>query len=257
MRSSVRLLALFVGSVASISCLGNTTDSVVTSGTGTAWVQFVNTTQTSLQFLDAYDNTIDQSILPQTSSSCFAVDPVATGLLVAPAATGGLTEVELPGLTVNDTFVVTAMPGASPGSIQYNVFFQAFTPAAGDAGIRVISAAPVTLGDVGQSIDAYVVAGGTTSVDTTLAASLQPSASAIAFPHGSGYFNVAPGTFDVAMTPTGFKKVIADARSVTVTAGTLTTVVVADPASDSVNLNAFVASVGCGGRAGTIRVHRG
>ena len=230
------LFTTLAGCLSASACLGSG-DSFTTSSSGNAVVQFVNASNSSVQFIDEFDASINQAgITWGNNSHCFSVNAASSGLIVVPSDIGGYNPVPLLGLVPNDTFMVTVMPILA-GGVQFNTFYQAFTPAAGQAGLRVINASPQL--EFGPNVDAYATPLGG-SLGTT------PNAANIIFPHGSGYFNLPPGSYDVKITNAGTQTVIADAGEADLTAGSLRTVVVTDPAPDALTqFRAFVVSPGC------------
>lgn len=198
----------------------------------TADVRVLNASTTSIDLLQ------DQSTAPGNSdivfgasSTCMTVDIVSHGLSVRPAGIR-TTTIPLPSFAADERYVVTVTGTA--GSLQPVSFRNSFTPATGQAGIRLIN-----------------VSGGTTSYDVHVtapgAALGTPNASAIATGTASSYFSVPTTAQQVRLVNTLSGGLAFDVGNVTVPSGGKAIVVLATPATGGTVPRPFVFQIAPGG----------
>jgi hypothetical protein len=222
-------LALLASSVALVACGG---DDVTGTDANNATVQFINATAVSLDV--AQGGTVETgngALSYGTTSLCIVTD--ATNSNLAVRQTG--TSTPLPGFTPafqpGGNYSVISYPGAA-GAILFGTVSNAFTPSAGQGGLRVFNAV-----GAGTSYDIYVSAPG--------ASSATAGANNVGFGAGSSYFNVAAGTAQqVRITNAGSQAVLLDVGNRTFTAGQNVTLVITPPFSGSPVPRAFYAT-GC------------
>ena len=218
--------ALLASSVALVACGG---DDVTGTDANNATVQFINATAVSLDVAQGGTVATGNGALSYgTTSLCITTDATNSNLTVRQTGTSipltGFTPAFQPG----GNYSVIAYPGAA-GAIQFGTVSNAFTPATGQAGLRVVN-----VGAVGSNYDVYVTAPG-----APLGTS---SANNIGVGTGSSYFNVsATGPQHIAVTNAGSQQVVLDfGSSNTFTAGKLSTLVITAPAPGSSSPRGFI-----------------
>ncbi len=103
-------------------------------------------------------------------------------------------------------------------------------PVATESKVRIVHASPTA-----QDVDIYVVAPGT-DINT-----VDPTFAAIPFKASTGYVSLLPGSYDVAVTPTGTKTAAIGPANFTFNDGDVLTVVARDNAGGGIPLNVIVA----------------
>ena len=191
----------------------------------TADVRVLNASTTSIDLLQ--DQSIDPAnsdIVFGASSVCMTVALVSHGLSVRPAGVR-TTTIPLPSFAADERYVVVVTGTAS--SLQPVSFRNSFTPATGQAGVRLIN-----------------VSGGTTTYDihvTAPGAALgTANASAIATGAASSYFNVPATPQQVRLINTLSGSLAFDVGNITVPAGGRAIVVLASPATGGTVPRPFV-----------------
>jgi hypothetical protein len=200
---------------------------------GNATVQFINASSTTLDI--AANGTVatgNGALNYSTAGSCMSVDAANSGLAVRTTGTSTALAGFTPALTAGGSYTVIAYPGAA-GATQFVTLSNAFTPATGQAGLRVVN-----VGSAGSNYDVYVAAPG--------AALGTPNANNLGVGTGSSYFNVsAAGAQHIAVTNAGTQTVLLDfGNSNTFIAGKLSTLVITTlPTNTTLPSGFFVA--GC------------
>ena len=199
---------------------------IIDAATVNATVRLANATDAGLDFLQGTTVLSGGSNLTfGKTSSCSSVTAATPNLAVA--ATG--TTTALPGftptLTAGNSYTVVAFPGGTATS--FATLVNTFTPAAGQAGLRVFN---VSGGATG--LDAFVTSLGGPLTTATISNAVNGTASA--------FVSVPAGADQIRLTSTGLLTVLLDLGSQTLTAGTNYTLVVAPPASGSTTLRAFL-----------------
>jgi len=223
-------LALLASSVALVACGGG---DVTGTDANNATVQFINATAVSLDVAQGGTVATGNGALSYgTTSLCIVTD--ATNSNLAVRQTG--TSTPLPGFTPafqpGGNYSVISYPGATVATIVFATVSNAFTPTAGQGGLRVFNGA-----GAGTSYDIYV---GTPGGSTATA-----GANNVGFGSGSSYFNVAAAIpQQVRITNAGSQTVVVDVGNHTFTAGQNVTLVIAPPLTGSPVPRAFYAT-GC------------
>jgi hypothetical protein len=201
-----------------------------TTTNSTATIRFVNATGTSL---DVAENGLVASgngnLMYGGASSCFTVNANDPQLSIRNAGTS----TTLSGLTTNFTnggvYTILAYPGAS-GTTQFAVLPTNYTPATGQAGLRIFNASTGTY-------DVYTAASGASFVT--------PSVTSIGTGTTSTWFDVAPGAnAQLRLSTAGTTTSALTLGNLTWTAGQAQTLVIAPPATGSTTLRTFLVS-GC------------
>ncbi len=222
-------LALLASSVTVAAC---GSDNVTGTDANNATVQFINATGSSLDVAQGGTVATGNGALSYgTTSLCIATDASSSNLAVRLTGTSTPLAGFTPAFQAGGNYTVIAYPGA-PGVIQFATVSNAFTPSAGQGGLRVFNAAVA-----GASYDVYVSAPG--------AASATAAANNIGYGSGSSYFNVVAGTAQqVRITNAGSQTVVLDVGSRTFTTGQNVTLVIAPPLTGSPAPQAFYVN-GC------------
>jgi hypothetical protein len=222
-------LALLASSVTVAAC---GSDNVTGTDANNATVQFINATGSSLDVAQGGTVATGNGALSYgTTSLCIATDASSSNLAVRLTGTSTPLAGFTPAFQAGGNYTVIAYPGA-PGVIQFATVSNAFTPSAGQGGLRVFNAAVA-----GASYDVYVSAPG--------AASATAAANNIGYGSGSSYFNVVAGTAQqVRITNAGSQTVVLDVGSRTFTTGQNVTLVIAPPLTGSPAPRAFYVN-GC------------
>jgi hypothetical protein len=202
-------------------------DDVISPG-ATATVRFVNATPNT-------DITVNNngSILPAntalpfgSSSSCLTVNAANPSLTFTDADNDDEITGFVPNFATNGNYTVVAYEDAT-GNTHYATLNNAFTPTTGEAGLRVFNAASGS-GNVVLSGDGTVLDGGSTT----------------SFGTAGDFFSTPAGPMALTFNTGAGTSTIANAGTVTLTAGQNSTAVVGPAASGSTTLRAFV-STGC------------
>ena len=230
MQFRILALALLASSVTLAACGG---DSVTGTDANNATVQFINATATSLDVAQGgVVATGNGALSYSTTSLCIATDATSPNLAVRLTGTSTPLAGFTPAFQAGGNYTVIAYPGATPGVIQFGTVSNAFTPSAGQGGLRVFNAAAP-----GSSYDVYVSAPGATSATA--------AANNVGYGSGSSYFNVVGGTAQqVRLTNAGSQAVILDVGNRTFTTGQNVTLVIAPPLTGSPVPRAFYVA-GC------------
>jgi len=213
-------LVLLASSVALAACEDD--DPTGPGSSNNATVRFINATSTSLDIGQGGTVATGNGALAYgTFSNCLTVD--ATNANVAVRQTGTSTALTgfTPAFQPGGNYTVIVYPGAG-GTTQFTTVANAFTPAAGQGGLRVFNAA-----GTGTNYDIYVGAPG--------AALGSPAANNISYGSGSSYFNVATNAAQqVRLTNAGSQTVVLDVGNRSFAAGQNATLVIAPPATGAV-----------------------
>ena len=217
-------LALLASSVTVAAC---GSDNVTGTDANNATVQFINATGSSLDVAQGGTVATGNGALSYgTTSLCIATDASSSNLAVRLTGTSTPLAGFTPAFQAGGNYTVIAYPGA-PGVIQFATVSNAFTPSAGQGGLRVFNAAVA-----GASYDVYVSAPGSTSATA--------AANNVGYGSGSSYFNVVAGTAQqVRITNAGSQTVLLDVGSRTFTTGQNVTLVIAPPLTGSPVPRAF------------------
>jgi hypothetical protein len=220
--------ALLVPALALAACDSDNSVGVIDTSNN-ATVQFINASNTSLDI--ATNGTVAHgggALSYGIASNCMSVDATNSGLTVRATGTSTPLTGFTPAFTAGGNYTVVAYPGAA-GAGQFVTVSNAFTPAAGQAGLRVVN-----VGAVGSNYDVYVTAPG-----APLGTS---NANNIGVGTGSSYFNVsATSPQHIAVTNAGSQTVVLDfGNSNTFTAGKKSTLVITAPAPGSTSPRGFI-----------------
>ena len=228
----LRTLALAVAA-ASVTIVACDDDGDITGlNANTATVQFINATALSLDIAQSGTVATGNGALSYgTASACIAADASNSNLAVRQTGTSTALAGFAPSFLAGGNYSVIVYPGAGAAT-QFATVSNAFTPTAGQGGLRVFNAA-----GAGTSYDIYIGPAGGSA--TTLLANNIGSGS------GSSYFNVAAGSAQqLRITNAGSQAVVLDAGNRTFTAGQNATMVIAPPAAGSTTPRAFFVN-GC------------
>lgn len=213
-------VTMLAACVALAAC--DTGDDVTGTGTSNnATVRFINATNLSLDIGQGGSVATGNGALGYgTFSNCMTVD--ATNPDVAVRQTGTSTALAgfTPSFQATGNYTVVMYSGAG-GTTTFTTVPNAFTPAAGQGGLRVFNAA-----GAGTNYDVYVGAPG--------AALGSPAANNISYGSGSSYFNVGTSAAQqVRITNAGSQTVALDVGNRSFAAGQNATLVIAPPATGS------------------------
>jgi len=200
---------------------------VTDAATVNATVRLANATNTGLDMLQGTTVLAGASnIAFGTSSACSSVNATTPNLSVRLNGTTTALSGFTPTLTVGNTFTVIAYPNAT--GVSFVTVPNAFTPTAGQSGLRVFNATGSATG-----YDVFVTTSGAVLTTPTLANALAGVASA--------FVSVPAGSSQIRVTGTGLiTPVLLDLGSQTLTAGQNATLVIAPPAAGSTTLRAFL-----------------
>jgi hypothetical protein len=211
-------LALLASSVSIAACDDDVTGP---SSSSKATVRFINATSTSLDV--GQDGTVatgNGALAYGTFSNCLTVDPSDANVGVRQTGTSTALAGFTPAFQPGGNYSVVVYPGAG-GTTQFTTVANAFTPAAGQGGLRVFNAA-----GAGTNYDIYV--------GTPGAALGSPAANNIGYGGGSSYFNVATSAAQqVRITNAGSQTVVLDAGNRSFAVGQNATLVIAPPTTGS------------------------
>jgi hypothetical protein len=222
-------LALLASSVTVAAC---GSDGVTGTDANNATVQFINATAVSLDIAQGGAVATGNGALSYgTTSLCIATDASNSNLAVRLTGTSTPLAGFTPAFSAGGNYSVIAYPGAA-GVIQFGTVSNAFTPSAGQGGLRVFNGA-----GAGTSYDVYVSAPG--------ASSATAGANNVGYGSGSSYFNVAAGTAQqVRITNAGSQTIVADVGNRTFTPGQNVTLVITPPLAGSPSPRTFYVT-GC------------
>jgi hypothetical protein len=201
--------------------------SVTNIGLTNATVRLVNATGTALNLLQSGTALSGGSnIAFGASSACSSVNATTPALTVTQAGSSTALPGFAPTFTVGNSFTVVAFPNAT-GGVQFATLANAFTPTAGQAGLRVFNATTATTG-YDMFLTAVGAILGTPTVSNVLAGA------------GSSFISVPVGASQIRLTSTGSTTVLLDVGSQTFTAGQTMTLVIAPPAAGTTTPRAFL-----------------
>ena len=190
-------------------------------------VRLANATDNALNFLQ--NGTAlggGSNIVFGAASSCSSVNATTPALTITqPPSTTPLAGFA-PTLTAGNSFSIIAYPNAS-AVVQFATLSNTFTPASGQAGLRVFNGSGSATG-----LDVFVTASGTPLGTATIANVLAGASSA--------FVSVPAGSLQVRLTTTGNTTVLLDLGSQTFTAGQNATLVIAPPMAGSTVLRGFL-----------------
>lgn len=212
-------VALLASSVTLAACGG---DDVTGTDSGTnVRVRFINATSTSLDVGQGGTVATGNGALAYgTFSNCMTVDPANPNVAVRQTGTSTALTGFTPVFQAGGNYTVVVYPGAG-GTMQFATVANAFTPAAGQGGLRVFNAAGAS-----TNYDVYV--------GTPGAALGSPAANNIGYGVGSSYFNVGTSAAQqVRITNAGSQTVVLDVGNRSFAVGQNATLVIAPPATGS------------------------
>lgn len=223
---SLALCALV--SAAFIAACDDNDDDVTGVTNNTATVRFVNATgNSSISVANAgVVGTGNSALAFGGNSSCMTVNTSSPNLTFTNSATNASITGFTPTFAANGNYTVVAYSDAS-GATQFATLNNAFTPATGQAGVRVFNAASGSGNIVLNGTSGALNAGATTGFGT--------SGTFFSAPSGASTFTFNTGTGTPTLASTG---------NVTLTAGQNSTVILGPAATGSTNRRAFV-STGC------------
>ena len=229
-RITAAILAL--ATAAALSACSSDSDNPVGTGNNNTTVRFFNATTSSLSLDIAQNGTVgtgNSNIAFGSASSCTKVNNANPQLAVRSAgSTTNLTGFA-PAFTAGGTFTVL-VTGTQAAPV-YTTLDDAFTaPGAGNAGVRIVNATTSATAGSG-TWDIYVNPG------TTLGT---PNATAIARTGASTFLTVPAGQANtIRLTNTGQTTAVQNISVPSLTAGTVTTIVVTDAAAGGTQLQTF------------------
>ena len=197
------------------------TGTVIDQATVNANVLLANATNTALDLLQGTTPLAGSTnIASVAASSCSSVNAATPNLNVVNTGT----TTPLPGLTTTFTagnsYMIIAWPNAS-NVTQFTTLSNTFTPASGQAGLRVFNA---TTGATGY--DVYVTAPNAALGTATFTNAVSGTATA--------YVSVPAGASEIRVFGTGTTTpVVVDLSSVNLTAGEIATLIIAPPAANT------------------------
>src|SRR3954470_151432 len=203
-------------------------DSDVTGTTNTSTVRFVNATGNS-NISVANNGTIgtgNAALGFGSGSSCMTVNSGSPNLTFTNSSTGASIGGFTPNFASNGNYTVVAYTDAS-GNTQFTTLNNAFTPASGQAGLRVFNAASGS-GNIVLNSGGSALNGGATTAFGNSGAFFSTPAGTTTYS-----FNTGTGTSTLATTP-----------STTLNAGQNGTVVLGPPTTGSTLMRAFI-NTGC------------
>ena len=219
----MQLRSLAVALLASSAVLVGCDDGDAT-GPGTsnnATIRFVNATNLSFDIGQGGGVATGNGALGYgTFSNCMTVDATNPDVGVRQTGTSTALTGFTPAFQPQGNYTVVIHSGAG-GTTTFTTVANAFTPAAGQGGLRVFNAA-----GAGKNYDVYVGAPG--------AALGSPAANNISFGSGSSYFNVSTSAAQqVRITNAGTQTVVLDVGNRSFAANQNATLVIAPPATGS------------------------
>ena len=223
-------LALAAASVTIVAC--DDDGDITGLNANTATVQFINATALSLDIAQSGTVATGNGALSYgTASACITADASNSNLAVRQTGTSTQLAGFAPSFLAGGNYSVIVYSGAG-ATTQFATVSNAFTPTAGQGGLRIFNAA-----GAGTSYDIYIGPAGGSA--TTLLANNIGSGS------GSSYFNVAAGSAQqLRITNAGSQTVVLDVGNRTFTAGQNVTLVISPPFTGSPVPRAFYVT-GC------------
>lgn len=229
MRFRTLSVALLVPALATLAACDSDNSTGLSGTSNNATVQFINASNASLDVATNGSVATGNGALSYgIAGSCMSVDAANSGLTVRTTGTSTPLTGFTPAFTAGGNYTVVAYPGTA-GATQFVTVSNAFTPASGQAGLRVVN-----VGAAGSNYDVYVTAPG--------AALGTSNANNIGVGTGSSYFNVAAGTpQEIRVTNAGSQTlVLTFGASNTFTAGKKSTLVITAPAPGSTSPRGFI-----------------
>ena len=220
--------ALLVPALVLAGCDTNESTGLVITDNNTASVQFINASAIPLDIAtNGAVATGNGALGFASASTCITANVSSPGLTVRQTGTSTPLSGFTPTFQMGGNYSVIAYPGTG-GALQFATVTNAYTPAAGQAGLRVFNAAGAA-----SNLDVYV-----TSPCAPLGT---PGANNVGSATGSSYFNVsATGQQQIRVTNAGSQTVLLDVGNVTFTAGRNSTLVIAPALAGSTAPRAFV-----------------
>jgi hypothetical protein len=205
---------------------------ITDAATVNATIRLANSTAVPLDFLQGTTALSGGSNLAfGASSACSSVNAATPNLSVVQTGTTTPLPGFTPTLEVGKSYSVIAYPNAA-NVIQFATLPNLFTPAAGQAGLRVFNATTIA-----AAFDVFVTAPGATLTTPTIANVLSGASSA--------FVSVPAGGSQIRLTAVGTTTpVLLDFGTQTLTAGQNVTLVIAPPAAGQTAPRAFLV-VGC------------
>lgn len=203
---------------------------VIDAATVNANVRLVNATDAGLDLLQGTAVASGGgNIAFGKTSSCTSVTAATPNVSIA--ATGTTTALPgfTPSLVAGNSYLFIAFPGTGSATT-FATLVNTFTPASGQAGLRVFDATS------GTGFDAFVTASGAPLGAATISNATTATA--------TSFVSVPAGSQQIRLTSTGLTTVLLDLGSQTLTAGTNYTLVIAPPATGSTTIRAFLVA-GC------------
>jgi hypothetical protein len=200
--------------------------SITDAATVNATIRLANATNSALDMLQGTTVlTGSGNVAFGTNSACSSVNAATPGLSVQLTGTTTALPGFAPVLAVGNTYTIVAYPNAA--AVQFATLLNTFTPAAGQAGLRVFNATGAAPG-----LDVFVTTVGGALVTPTFTNAVTGVASA--------FVSVPAGSSQIRLTSTGLTVVLLDFGAQTLTAGQNATLVIAPPAVGSTTLRAFL-----------------
>jgi Domain of unknown function (DUF4397) len=208
-----------------IAACGDTIEVTGTQG-GTASVRFINATDANIDVSNAGSvATGDNNLGFGKNSSCLSVNTsgtAGTGLVFNQAGTTTAVPGFTQSFTTGGNYTVIAYP-SSTGTQFITLSNAGFTPTSGQAGLRVFNAA--------STIGSVVVLSGGTALGT---------GTGVSYGNAGSFINVPAGAQTITFNTGTGTTTIANAGSLTFTAGQTYTLVVAPAASGTNTLRTFL-----------------
>jgi hypothetical protein len=196
-----------------------------------ATVRLINATNSTLNFLqNGTALSGGSSLLFGTSSACGSVNATTPLLTVTLLGTTTPLTGFTPALTAGNSFSIAAFPTAT-GGVQFSTLSNTFTPASGQAGLRVFNGSGSATG-----FDVFVTAP-SAALGTATVANVLGGAS-------SAFVSVPAGSSQIRITSVGSTTVLLDLGAQSLPAVQNTTLVIAPPATGSTTIRAFLVA-GC------------
>jgi hypothetical protein len=204
---------------------------ITDAATVNAMVRLANATGTALDFLKSGTAlTGGSNIGFGTSSTCSSVNAASPALTIANTGTTTALSGFTPTFTAGTSYTVVAYP-TTTGGVQFTTLDNTFTPASGQAGLRVFNATSELV-----PFDVYVTTSGAVLGTATV--------SNVAAAGSSTFVSVPAGTSQIRLTAAGGQVVLLDLGTQTFTAGQNATLIIAPPATGSTTPRAFLVT-GC------------
>jgi hypothetical protein len=239
MHARTLVTALLVSSAVIAACSSDNTLGLAVAGSSAdtlnnARIRFVNATTTSLDIAaNGVVSAGNAALGFGTSSSCISTPALNASLAIRVAGTSTTVSGFTPAFQIGVNYTVIAYPGPG-GATQFAIVSNAFTPASGQAAMRVFNAAAA-----GTSFDVYVTDPGV-PIATSVA-----SATNVSSGTASSNFTMSGGnTQQIRVTTAGSQTVLLDVGNVTLDVGKTATLVLAPPATGSTVLRTFLVN-GC------------